>query len=231
MEEEMAREPKSRSRRRGLGKNDPFARRNRTIRQRLGALSSDALIVDIGSGVLRRTGLASRQRYFATDIRPLPNVDFVSNAMALPLGKASVDAMLVLEVLEHVPQPRDLLQEVQRVLKPGGTVIVSVPSAVPRHDDHDYWRYTAEGLNQLCSELFRHGEIHIFGGTFEALGYLLGYYLALGAHRLRIPARRVRVVLISIGYWLDRHNKWSSSTHGLHTLAFDLVFIGKAPFE
>ncbi len=49
-------------------------------------------------------------------------------------------------------------------LKPGGTVILSVPSTVPRHDDHDYWRFTAQGLEKLGSRTFENGEVHVFGG-------------------------------------------------------------------
>ncbi len=104
-------------------------------------------------------------------------------------------------------------------------MIVSVPSAVPRHDHHDYWRFTAEGLRQLCSDLLGPGEVHVFGGTFETLGTIVEYYLALVLHVLRLPSGRVGRVFPSVGYWLDRHNHWSTSTTQLHTLAFDLVFI------
>ncbi len=118
----------------------------------------------------------------ATDLRVLSNVDFASNATSIPLRDDSVDTVIALELLEHVTDPGAVLRELARVLKPGGTVIVSVPSAVPRHDDHDYWRFTAEGLGQLGTEVFGGGDVHVFGGTFEALGYLLSYYIALVFH-------------------------------------------------
>ncbi len=224
----MSRPSKIRAQRKGIGGNGPFARRDRIIRQELASLPSEALVIDIGSGVLRRLDLAETQRYFSTDIRALPNVDFVADATALSLASDCADAVLVLEVLEHVPRPGELLEEVRRVLKPGGIVMVSVPSTVPRHDENDYWRFTAQGLSQLCSGLFTEGEVHVLGGTFEALAYVIGYYIALGAHPLRIPVRRLRDALMSIGHWLDCHNNWSSSTSGLHTLAFDVFFVGKA---
>jgi hypothetical protein len=111
-------------------------------------------------------------------------------------------------------------------LKPGGTVVISVPSTVPRHDDNDYWRFTAQGLSQLCSGIFEEGEVSVFGGTFEALGYLAQYYTSLTFHRLKLPTYHLHQIFPPIGHWLDRHNSWSTSNTALHTLAFDLLFVG-----
>jgi SAM-dependent methyltransferase len=208
-------------------KNGALARRDRAINSHLAELSPDARVVNIGCGVVRRFESVSPGHYMATDIRLLPNVDFASDASALPLVTGSVDAVIALEMLEHVPEPAAVLKEIARVLKPGGSAIVSVPSTVPRHDDNDYWRFTAQGLAKLCSGFFNGGEVQVFGGTFEALGYLAQYYTALATHRIGMPSRRLQKVFPTAGYWLDQHSRWSSSNTALHTLAFDLLFIGK----
>jgi SAM-dependent methyltransferase len=183
----------------------------------------------VGCGVVRRFEAACPGRFLATDLRVLPNVDFASDASALPLADGSVDLVLSLELVEHVPEPAAVLAEIARVLKPGGTVILSVPSTVPRHDDNDYWRFTAQGLDRLGSAHFEEGDVTVFGGTFEALGYLAEYYAALTFHVLHLNGRRARQVFPTVGYWLDRRSSWSSSRTALHTLAFDLVFVGRAP--
>ncbi len=206
-------------------RNDAITRRDRFINDRLVGLGADSLVVNVGCGVVRRFEPACSARYIATDLRVIPSVDFASDATAIPLADNCVDAVIALELLEHVTHPLAVLRELARVLKPGGTVIVSVPSAVPRHDDHDYWRFTAEGLAQLGSEVFGHGDVHVFGGTFEALGYLLSYYIALVFHVVGLPSRRFRELFPSMGHWLDRRNDWSSSRTALHTLAFDLLFV------
>jgi SAM-dependent methyltransferase len=211
------------------GRNNAIARRDRLITERLSHLATDALVVNVGCGVVRRFESACGERYLATDLRALPNVDFASDAGRLPIADGAVDLVLSLELLEHVPDPGAVLREIARILKPGGTAIVSVPSTVPRHDDHDYWRFTAQGLEQLGSTTFEHGEVHVFGGTFEALGYLAEYYTALTFHVLHLPSRRLRQSFPSLGYWMDRHNKWSTSPSALHTLAFDLLFVGTKP--
>ena len=206
--------------------HNAIARRDRLIRTLITELPPDALVVNVGCGVIRRFESADC-RYLATDLRVLPNVDFAANAEALPLVDGSADLVVALELLEHVPKPEAILREVARVLKPGGTAVVSVPSTVPRHDQCDYWRFTAQGLGRLGTEVFEKGEVHVFGGTFEALGYLAEYYTALTLHRLHLPSRRVRQVFPLVGYWLDRHSGWSTSQTALHTLAFDLLFIGR----
>ncbi|HXY26786.1 MAG TPA: class I SAM-dependent methyltransferase [Acidimicrobiales bacterium] len=207
-------------------RNLAFARRDALVQARLQDLAPDALVVDVGSGRLRRAGWVGSRRYVCTDIRPFANVDLLADGTALPFASRSADAVLLLEVLEHVARPRELLAEARRVLKPGGTVVVSVPSTVPRHEEDDYWRFTAQGLGQLCAGLFPEGEVHAFGGTFETLAFLVSYYLALGAGRAAVPVRRLQIALMSIGQWLDSHNQWSSSTTRLHTLHLDVLFVG-----
>ncbi|MGD0882091.1 MAG: class I SAM-dependent methyltransferase [Acidimicrobiales bacterium] len=207
--------------------NKTMRRRNEFISSHLRDLPADALVLDVGCGTLRSFESACACRYLTTDLRPLENVDFSSDASSLPLADDSVDTVLSIEILEHVPHPHAVVAELARILKPGGTVILTVPSFVPRHDTHDFWRFTAQGLEQLCSESFPDGKVEVFGGTFEALGQLVSYYLSVVLHVLRIPSRTALQILPSLGYWLDRHNSWSSSADALHTIAYDLLFIGK----
>jgi len=207
---------------------DALSRRDRTIVERMGTLGRDAIILNVGCGVVRRLEKrAGDVRYLATDIRHLPKVDFISDATALPVADNSLDAVFALEIIEHVRSPAGVLAEINRVLRPGGTVFVSAPSLVPRHDLQDFWRFTAQGLGELCGSVFDDGDVEVFGGTFEALGYLGEYYLSCALHALGL-SDRPHAVFTPFGYWLDRHNKWSSSETALHTLAFDLLYVGKA---
>ena len=53
-------------------------------------------------------------------------VDFVKNK--LPFNNDSYDLVLALDLLEHVPNDEQILQEMYRVLKPGGTAVITVPA-------------------------------------------------------------------------------------------------------
>jgi 2-polyprenyl-3-methyl-5-hydroxy-6-metoxy-1,4-benzoquinol methylase len=50
------------------------------------------------------------------------------DGLSVPVADASVDVVLCYEVIEHVPDERQALREIRRVLKPGGEVVLSVPN-------------------------------------------------------------------------------------------------------
>ncbi len=74
--------------------------------------------------------------------------NFVQSSLhELPFGSASFDAVLSLETLEHVPDPLLFLEELRRVLAPGGDLVMSLPPSF------------AEWTSLLNSCLkFHHGE-------------------------------------------------------------------------
>tara|TARA_B100001248_G_scaffold217625_1_gene172793 strand:- start:3505 stop:4212 length:708 start_codon:yes stop_codon:yes gene_type:complete len=55
----------------------------------------------------------------------------VGNITNIPLENASLDAVMCSEVLEHVDSPQESIQELVRVLKPGGIMALSVPRYLP----------------------------------------------------------------------------------------------------
>ena len=73
-------------------------------------------------------GVDNSSRYIARAKRRHPQGEYLlSTAEQLPLPDASFDAVFLLDVLEHVSGQSSVLCEIQRVLKPGGTLIISVP--------------------------------------------------------------------------------------------------------
>lgn len=65
----------------------------------------------------------------------------------LPVDDDSFDHVLCTEVLEHVSDPAVFLTELKRVLRRGGTLILTVPWAARLHHlPHDYYRFTRFGL-------------------------------------------------------------------------------------
>ena len=67
----------------------------------------------------------------------------------LPIADESFDCVLSSQVLEHVPDPKLYLREAFRVLKAGGSLIVSTHGIWPYHPDPtDFWRWTIDGLQR-----------------------------------------------------------------------------------
>jgi SAM-dependent methyltransferase len=70
-----------------------------------------------------------------------------------PMASASFDAALAMNVLEHIFNHAQFLQESYRILKPSGALYIGVPFLMHVHPSpHDYWRYTAETLQRLLDE-------------------------------------------------------------------------------
>lgn len=77
-------------------------------------------------------------------------VDIFYNGDTLPFDDASIDNLVCFEVLEHVFNFNELINEMYRVLKPGGKLLITVPFAFPEHESpFDFFRYTSFGLNKL----------------------------------------------------------------------------------
>jgi SAM-dependent methyltransferase len=91
------------------------------------------------------------KEYIRLDIKPIPGItDVVGDALALPFEAARFDCLLASEVMEHLSDPFLFAREMDRVLKPGGTVILTVPFMFHQHGDpHDFWRPTSRALAEL----------------------------------------------------------------------------------
>jgi len=86
--------------------------------------------------------------YIAADLPGNPNADLEITADGgLPSKASTFDCVLSSQVLEHVTDPRKYLSEANRVLKPGGSLVLSTHGNWPYHPDPgDFWRWTGEGL-------------------------------------------------------------------------------------
>lgn len=80
-----------------------------------------------------------------------------------PIESAGVDLVLCTETLEHVIEPAAFLSEARRCLKPGGSLVLTVPFAARWHFiPYDYWRFTPSGIRYLLSTA-GFDEIKVFG--------------------------------------------------------------------
>jgi SAM-dependent methyltransferase len=118
-------------------------------------LEPGARVLDVGAGEQPYRELFPHVEYVTTDwansVHPgARQVDIVAPADDLPIDDASFDAVINTQVLEHVPEPRKVISEFFRVLKPGGRLYITLPLAWELHEEPwDFYRYTSHGIRHL----------------------------------------------------------------------------------
>ena len=93
------------------------------------AANIDVFAVDLSPSDLAIT--KERQQGFASDSESKGFYVQCADALKLPFPDHCFDKIICSEVLEHLPDYRGALKEIQRVLKPSGTLAISVPRAWP----------------------------------------------------------------------------------------------------
>jgi len=112
------------------------------------AHASTDLTLDIGA----QTGpyAACFPNRIAIDLHARPGIQVVTDAQRLAFREESFKVVLCTEVLEHIPEPQAAIDEMFRVLTPGGTLVLTTRFLFPIHDaPHDYFRFTKYGLRHL----------------------------------------------------------------------------------
>jgi SAM-dependent methyltransferase len=88
--------------------------------------------------------------YIGCDIQEGPGVDRIEDLHALTFADGSVGTIICLETLEHVADPLRAVQEMHRILAPGGVMAISSLMFFPIHaHPWDYWRFTPEAFSLL----------------------------------------------------------------------------------
>jgi SAM-dependent methyltransferase len=126
-------------------------------------------------------------------------VDIFYDGKTLPFPDNSFDSVVSFEVLEHVFNLDEVLCEISRVLKPGGTFLMSVPFVWEEHEvPYDFARYTSYGLvYKLKKNDYKILELLKSTTSILAIGQLLVNYIANNLlPRGRILARFSQLLII-----------------------------------
>lgn len=88
------------------------------------------------------------------------------------------DCIILTQVLQFIDELETALRECRRILKPGGSILITVP-AMSRIDcvsgtEGDFWRFTPAGLRHLLSKVFTNIEVEGLGNARAGLWYWAG---------------------------------------------------------
>lgn len=132
-----------------------------------------------------------------TDVYASANTKIVADGHSLPFKQGMFDAVWIQAVLEHVLEPQIVVDEIHRVLKPGGCVYADTPFMQQVHEGaYDFTRFTQSGHRWLFRQ-FEQIDAGSVGGAGIALVWSIRYFVrALG-----VPDKFATLAVLPF-YWL-----------------------------
>jgi len=112
-------------------------------------------VLDVGCGRKPYRHLVPATDYVGLELdtptaRQLGEADLYYSGGGFPVPDASFDAVICSQVLEHIFTPAEFLGEINRVLRPGGSLLLTTPFAWDEHEQpHDFARYSSFGLRAV----------------------------------------------------------------------------------
>jgi SAM-dependent methyltransferase len=144
------------------------------VREFLRDVRPGETVVELGSGNRRLSA-----DVINLDLFPFANVDLVAEAERTPIRSGSVDRVVLDTVLEHVPEPQKVVDEIFRILRPGGRVVCLAPFIFPYHAyPRHYFNMSRDGLEFLFRR-FSHCTVETNMGPTTAIVNLVSEYAGI----------------------------------------------------
>jgi SAM-dependent methyltransferase len=212
-----------------------LTRRNLVIQIGLFAKHFSGRLLDFGCGAKPYKALFKVDEYVGVDFmgeghdHSNEQIDIFYDGKTLPFDNESFDGVFSTEVFEHIFNLPDMLQELRRVLKPGGLMLITCPFAICEHEQpNDFARYTSFAIRHLLEQ---HGfevlEQQKLGTAQEALWQMRITYWNLHIIEkaknipvLRTILRRGFNVLVNVLAWISNQMLPKANDLYLNNLVF-----------
>ena len=108
-----------------------------------------------------------------------PKATITADLRSMPeIKNETYDCIILTQVLQFVDDYESAIRECQRVLKPGGVLLVTLPF-VGRTDARagvsgDFWRFTKASAQYVFGKYFPQPEVKSWGNTLSGLGFWVG---------------------------------------------------------
>jgi SAM-dependent methyltransferase len=177
-----------------------------------------ALVLDAASGAQPYRHLLQNTQYESADFEMVDKeyrtTTYVCDLSSIPVEDGRFDYILFNQGLEHMPDPLAVLRELNRVLKPGGTMLCTAPLFYEEHEQpYDYFRYTQFAYDKILPAAgFKVDRIDWLEGYVGTVAYQLesaARYLPRGIAWL--PVRGLFGLLSLVFHRLDIRHRHTSS--------------------
>ena len=214
--------------------NTASHRNYRHLRDLLEARPAPVRCLNIGSGRRLGDGMAELgalllEQFVNTDIQPFSRVHAMCDAHWLPFPDQTFDAVVIQSVLEFAREPRRVISEIRRVLKPGGLVYCEVPFLQSElASTGDYWRFTLYGLRELFRD-FEQIDTGVNGGPASSLSWMLREQICC----VLAPGRWLPLLIRPLAGWCTVWIKYAdwllARLPRARTLACGVCYLGRRP--
>jgi len=170
-------------------------------------------VIELGGRKINRRGrfippVEKVERWITLDINLLLQPDIVSMLPEIPLKNDIADVVLMSETLEYIYEQQCVRNEIARILKNGGILIVTVPFLCAHHADfeHDYYRLTGSAFERWAKEKFDILEFSPMGGMFAVCYDLIRTYL-VNKNEISLVQKIFRRIIVSlrpVALYLDK---------------------------
>lgn len=153
---------------------------------RLATYFTGGTLLDVGCGIKPYEPLFKVNRYLGLEIvggghsDEAKSADAFYDGLRFPIKSCSIEYVISTQVLEHVFEQGLFINEIHRVLKPGGQLLLTVPFVWDEHEcPYDYCRYTSFGIEFFLSNHgFEVKELHKSTTYLETIFQMLSAYIA-----------------------------------------------------
>jgi SAM-dependent methyltransferase len=234
-----------------LGRSDLYAfnvmRRDAWVKSWAARVPAGQRVLDVGAGSAPYRALFAHCAFLTHDFSQLAPqqlryggyaaIDIVSDATAIPEPSGSFDVILCTEVIEHHPEPIEVVRELGRLLKPGGLLLLTAPlgSGIHQEPFHFYGGYTPYWYRKFLAEAgFVDINVEANAGSLRHFGQeSLRFWTMIAPHRLAAPfwiralvaplwlllAPLLVLLLPLMAQWLDAFDAEKRFTVGYHVSA------------
>ena len=130
-----------------------------------------------GEGRRYQDYFSEADSYTTSEVEDHPDADLVLDVRNMPeIKNETYDCIFCSGVLEHVDEHRKALDEMTRILKPNGILLLGVPfRQAPHMEPYDFWRFTEYGVRFLLKDSYEILNLH---GTDNTVHNYPSAYLA-----------------------------------------------------
>lgn len=148
------------------------------------SIPKGARVLDAGAGQQPYRDLLAHTIYESADFEQVDK-EYVKSTYVCDLRKIPVEAerfdfIIFNQVMEHLPEPMEVLKELNRVLRKGGKIIYTGPLFYEEHEQpYDFFRYTQFSLKKMFKAS---------GFDLERLDWMEGYFATVAYQLNRMYA-------------------------------------------